>query len=227
MDHALPLLDGSSLDRSEKHDTGVVDNRVEAAELGDGSFDGRLGLVLVGDIGLEGEGAAALVFDLTDQLVEAVLPASGDGHGGAQLGQGTRRRFTDTAACTSHEGDRAVEALLAHADGLPARQRSTPGLLLFPLLVLVQVADRRLGPVDGATDDALGIGVDLGARRRCRRGGRARRLPAAPARPEGEDQGDNAGRCCCLSHVQGVGLRPQKPEPGGPCGGMAAWLSTP
>ena len=63
LDHPLPLRQGRADRRAEQHHAGVVDERVEAAQLGDRPLDGVGRLLLVGDVGLQHQRRAALVAD--------------------------------------------------------------------------------------------------------------------------------------------------------------------
>ena len=66
-DHPLPLRDILSEDGSEQHQTGVVDEDVEASEPVDDRLHGAFGLDAVGDVGGHGEGGAAGGLDLGDE----------------------------------------------------------------------------------------------------------------------------------------------------------------
>jgi len=71
------------LDRPEQHDAGVVDHDVQASQLVDGPRDQRPHLLLVGDVGLDGQRAAASPLDLRGERVEPVGAARRDRDGGA------------------------------------------------------------------------------------------------------------------------------------------------
>ena len=106
-------------------DGGVVDQDVDAAELADDLFDGRVGLLLVGDIESQRESTSSLGLDLLHDAVD-VLPAHGllvvrerrriaPGAADRDIGAETRERHcrsaTDAAqtACTGHQRDLAFE----------------------------------------------------------------------------------------------------------------------
>ena len=114
VDHPAPLrrvgVDGGA----EQHHTGVVDQDVEASELGDGALDGTLGLRLFGKVGLEHERGGAGGADSPGQVIESVPAAGSDGHRGAVPGQRERRRLADPARRAGDQRHGARETLVAH-----------------------------------------------------------------------------------------------------------------
>ena len=108
-DHPLPFLDVGADDGAEKHETGVVDQDVQATEPVDHGVHGTLGLGPVGDVGLDREGGAADSFDFGNEGVEAVFASRDGGDRHALLGETPCGRLADTAAGARHDGDRAGE----------------------------------------------------------------------------------------------------------------------
>jgi len=96
-------------DRAEQHHAGVVDERVQAAHLGDRPLDGVSRLAFVGHVGLDGESSASPLADGGGDLFEPILPSGGERHGRALCAQRERGRRADAAGRTGHEGYRAVE----------------------------------------------------------------------------------------------------------------------
>src|SRR4051794_5297875 len=83
LDHRAPLVGRRVDDRAEQHHAGVVDEDVEAAELGVGALDEGARLCLVGDVGRDGERAAAGAVDLLRERFDAIGAAGGGGRRGA------------------------------------------------------------------------------------------------------------------------------------------------
>ena len=77
VDHLPPLLGRRSGHRPEQHQPGVVDEDVEAAELVVGPRDEGVGLLLVGDIGLDRQGGAIVAGDPAGEIVDPVLATGG------------------------------------------------------------------------------------------------------------------------------------------------------
>ena len=63
LDHRPPLARVGALERAEQHHAGVVDQAVEAAELGVRGLDEVLRLLLVADVGLDRDRVAAVGLD--------------------------------------------------------------------------------------------------------------------------------------------------------------------
>ena len=123
VDHPLPLLDRRLERRAEQHHAGVVDDGVEAAELGDGALDQGLGGGAVGDVGLDRERLAAGVVDLPGQALQPVDAAGRDGDRGAVGGEAFRGRLADAAGGAGDEGYGAVEdSVCRHSRSLRHRQ---------------------------------------------------------------------------------------------------------
>ena len=110
-DHPLPFLDvgadDGGDDGGEKHETGVVDQNVQAPETVDHGLHGTLGLGPVGDVGLHRESGAADSFDLGTEGVDAVFASRDGGDGSAVLGETACGRLADAAAGARDDGDRA------------------------------------------------------------------------------------------------------------------------
>lgn len=104
VDHPLPFLDVGIEGRAEQHQAGVVDDGVEAAELGDRALDQGLGGGAVGDVGLDRERLAAGVVDFLDQFLQSVVATGGDGDGRAVGGEPLRGRLADAAGSAGYEG---------------------------------------------------------------------------------------------------------------------------
>lgn len=92
---------------------GVGEDGVEAAELGFGLFDECGCLGGVGDIAGDGDGPAALGFDLIDGEAEFVLAAGGEGDGHSGFGAGEGGREPDAAGGTG-DGDGATGEIDGH-----------------------------------------------------------------------------------------------------------------
>ena len=72
VDHPPPFLGGRALDRPEQHHAGVVDERVQAPEALVGARDERVGLVLLTDVGGDGERLAAVLLDPSGERLDAL-----------------------------------------------------------------------------------------------------------------------------------------------------------
>ena len=68
--------------------SGVVDEDVDAAELGDGALDEGVDLFGVGDVGGYGDGPAAIGQDGVDGLLDGAGPTACGNDVGAKLGEG-------------------------------------------------------------------------------------------------------------------------------------------
>ena len=94
---------------------GVVDEGVQASELGDGSLDHGLGLLLVGHVGLEDENTLPVLgAEPVGQRLQPVAPSGGHGHRRPLGGQGHGGGLTDPARSPGHQGDGAVQTAAAH-----------------------------------------------------------------------------------------------------------------
>ena len=107
--HATPFLGGGPVDRSEQHDAGVVDQRVEPAEPSDRVRHHLGHLGLVGHIDLQHHHPVGPAPDAVCQLLEAVPAASRDDHRRTVLGQRHRGRRTDPARCAGDQGHGSFE----------------------------------------------------------------------------------------------------------------------
>ena len=129
LDHAIPLVERSVLDRAEEHHARVVDERVEAAELLDGLRDRALGLRRVSDVGLDHERAVA---DPPGHLTKPVAATRHERDLRPLRGEGERGRLTDATRGAGDECDGAAQ--LTHSSGtLPATAAAPTG----------SMADRR------------------------------------------------------------------------------------
>ena len=104
----------------EQHHAGVVDHRVEPAELVDGAPDRLRRLLAVGDVGLDREHPPARLLDLRGERVEPVLAPRGDRDRRARARQRPRRRLADAAAGAGDQRNRSVKSFShgAHGDRL-------------------------------------------------------------------------------------------------------------
>jgi hypothetical protein len=114
-DHPLPFLDVGGHDGPEEHQPGAVDQDVEPPELGDCGPHGPVGLVAVGDVGLDRQSRAARCFDLRDKRVGAVLAAGDDDDVRGMLGKLAGGGVADAAAGAGDERHGAVECGDVHA----------------------------------------------------------------------------------------------------------------
>jgi hypothetical protein len=114
VDHRVPLVSVHLGHRTDRHKSGVVDQDVEPAEVGDDYIDGALELLLVGDIEQIGARTAASAGDLRDDLVELVSPARRDcddrslrrqvtGRLGAESGSATGDQHNLAFNCFAHD----------------------------------------------------------------------------------------------------------------------------
>ena len=94
---------------AEQHQAGIVDQDVEPTEAVDRGLHGPVGLVAVGDVGLDRQGGAACCLDLRDERVDAVLAAGDDDDGRAVLGKPAGGRLPDAAASARDERHGSVE----------------------------------------------------------------------------------------------------------------------
>jgi hypothetical protein len=106
---SAPLLGVSACDRPEQHHAGVVDEDVEAAELRVGGADEAPGRLLVGNVDLDRQRAAAVRLDPPGERVDPVL-APGAERDRAALGRERQRRcLADPGRCAGDRCDLAVE----------------------------------------------------------------------------------------------------------------------
>jgi len=77
VDHPRPLLEGGADHGAGQNHAGVVDHRVEPPELGHGGRHRLLGLLLVGHVGGDREGGAAVRLDRGGELVGGDHAANG------------------------------------------------------------------------------------------------------------------------------------------------------
>ena len=115
-------------------DAGVVDEDIDAAEVGDDGAGAVLDGVFAGDIERVGAGASAGAavgigcagegVDFADDLGELVGAAGGEGDGDAELGETDGAGATDSLGCSGDEGDAPGEtAHLLQLLGSRLRQR--------------------------------------------------------------------------------------------------------
>jgi hypothetical protein len=90
-------------DWAEEHQSGVVDDDVQASgALGD-LLDGRLGLIADADVRDDDDGGAARLLDLGGEGVQAVAAPRDDGDGGAERGESAGGGGADPAARAGDE----------------------------------------------------------------------------------------------------------------------------
>src|SRR4051794_6352253 len=106
VEHQLPLLDRRVERRPWTHHSRVVDEDVEAAELGYRSCDGLLRLLPLRDVRLDHERATT---DLVGELPEPYAPPRDESDRGAPPCEHPRSRRTDPAARAGDERHRPVE----------------------------------------------------------------------------------------------------------------------
>ena len=117
-------LGGVCENRLRPDGAGIVDQNVEAAELGDGALDQVANRVLIADIGGDGEGAPAHGADGVRGLVDAAGQAFGGlfalgGHHdiGAFLREADCQRPADAAAGSGDHRDAAAQVGMKHGVG--------------------------------------------------------------------------------------------------------------
>ena len=111
LNHALPLLHRSVLDRPQQHHAGVVDHRVESSKFGHDAFNRAECLVTIGHVGLDGENGRAGGCQLGGELFQPIDPPSNQCYGCAVLSQKVCSRFTDTAGGAGDEGHGAIKGV--------------------------------------------------------------------------------------------------------------------
>jgi hypothetical protein len=84
--HPVPLIGVAVDDRTQQHESGVVDQGVQAAEPVDGLGDGGLCLGAVGDVGLDRERRATGLLDLRSQVLQSVLAPGDERHRSTVIG---------------------------------------------------------------------------------------------------------------------------------------------
>jgi hypothetical protein len=104
--HPPPVVGLADVKGTEQHDARVVDQDVEPAELVDHPADGDPGLLLVGDVGREGQHRPVLRRELGGESREPVLAPRHRGHQGTPAGQPAHGRLADSAARARDQGDK-------------------------------------------------------------------------------------------------------------------------
>src|SRR5580692_6340401 len=87
LEHGVPIGTFHPHHKLIASNSGVVNENVNFAELGDGGFNGRFDLLFIGDIDGEGNGFASGGGDFGDQFIELVLITRGDSNGRAFFGK--------------------------------------------------------------------------------------------------------------------------------------------
>ncbi|MCY1532766.1 hypothetical protein D9M68_680550 [compost metagenome] len=118
VDGAVPLVDLELVQRRQRHHARVVDQHVDAAEGLDGGGGELFQIGALGHVGGDGDGFAAGLADLGDDLVEPVGAAGREHHLGAARGQVARRRFAQAAAGTGDDGNLALDVVLNGGHGI-------------------------------------------------------------------------------------------------------------
>ena len=107
---------GASTIGPEQHHAGVVDDRVQPAELAHGLGHEADRLLLIGHVALDHERAAAGLADLVGQRVQAVLAPRGDRHRRPLRRELARGRLADAAARARDQRDGPMQSF-AHGEG--------------------------------------------------------------------------------------------------------------
>src|SRR5690606_31144056 len=112
----VPLVDAEHLERRERHDAGVVDEDVDASEPPGGAVDEGLYLIAVGDVGGDGEGLPAVLFDLGRERLDPVS-AAGAEHEAGTLGTEVAGGGLAEPAARAGDDDDFPFDLIAHDVG--------------------------------------------------------------------------------------------------------------
>jgi hypothetical protein len=96
-------------------DAGVVDQDVQAAELGDGGADRRFPVRVVGDVERHEGGGRAGVLERVGGLLAEILRDVGDHDRGAGRGQGLCHPGAETLGTPCHQGFSSGQVVHAHA----------------------------------------------------------------------------------------------------------------
>lgn len=111
VNHPVPVVDRAVLPEREQHQTGVVDQDVDPAEPIDSEVGQCLHVGGVSDIGEPGDGGAAGLVDVGDQLVEVLLAAGGSDDLGAAGGESLGADGADTGGGTGDDDDLVLKVV--------------------------------------------------------------------------------------------------------------------
>jgi hypothetical protein len=136
--HPVPVRRVGLGGRTDQHQSGVVDHRIEAFQFGHYGFHRCGGLLLIGNVGLDGQCGTAGGFDACLEVVEPVASSREECDGCAFGGQRQSRRLPDAAARAGDQCDRAVK-FLSHVQ---IYRVTVPGI---PNLANAQRAPRMQG----------------------------------------------------------------------------------
>ena len=117
-----------SSDGGHRRDAGVVDQHVDAAELGDGGLDEVAALLPVADVARHREGAPTEGPHLVGHPLALVELAAGDHDVGARLGEAERHRPTEALAAAGDHDDLVVDPERRDGHATPAAVRSSAHL---------------------------------------------------------------------------------------------------
>jgi hypothetical protein len=122
--HLVELGLGEGVGRTADVDAGPVDQDVDAAHLLLRPGGHRLHRVDVGDVGLDGDGAAAGLADQFGGLLELRGGARGERDVGAVMGEGEGHAEAQAAAAAGHERHLAIQPEAGHLELVVARTRA-------------------------------------------------------------------------------------------------------
>jgi hypothetical protein len=103
-DHALPVVDVRAIDRSDEHQSRVVDKDVDTSEPVGRCLDGGLGLPTLREVGFDRERGAAITLDAAHKGAETFFPAGDEHDGRSELRESACGRLTDPAAGPRYDG---------------------------------------------------------------------------------------------------------------------------
>jgi len=109
LDHLLPLLQRRADRLAEQHHAGVVDERVEPAELGHRALNGTGRLLLVGDVALQHQRGAAPVADAGRERLHPVLAPCRQCHRRAVIRERGGGGRADAARGPRHQRNGALQ----------------------------------------------------------------------------------------------------------------------
>ncbi len=109
-DHLVPVRQVGFGGRADPHQSGVVDHGIEPTQFRHNGIHCGGRLLLIGHVGLDGQGATAGVLDAAAQLVESVAAPGQQRHRRALGGEPKCRRLTDPAAGTGDQRDRVLKS---------------------------------------------------------------------------------------------------------------------
>ena len=162
VDHPPELLRRLARGGHGGADAGVVDQHVDAAELAHGLLDHARAVLGLGDVGGDGDAAAAERLDALGGLLEPLGAAGADRDVGAGFGEAGGERGAEPGGGAGDDGDLAVERKRSMRDmgtHCPREVGNTRDMADKPLWrKAFDAVDRRVaGPVEAAArSDAFG-----------------------------------------------------------------------